>query len=57
MQIYMVLKFLTGRWSVGRWSVHLVGDQWSMIGCSVGRCSAVGGRLVGGFKETLFNNF
>ena len=34
-KFFLVLKFLTGRWSVGRWPVHLVG-----------------GRLVGGFKET-----
>ena len=44
-QFFLVLKFLTGRWSVGRWSVaggQLVG--WKMI--------CVGSRLVGGFKQT-----
>ena len=29
---FRVLKFLTGRWLVGRWSVHLV-----VVGWSVGR--------------------
>ena len=40
-KFFLVLKFLTGRWSVGRWSVHLfdgrmIGGRWSV------------GRLVGG---------
>ena len=35
---FLVLKFLTGRWSV--------------VGWSVGRWSVVGGWLVSGFKET-----
>ena len=54
---FLVLKFLTGRWSPDRWSVHLVsgplvGGRWSVVGWSVDKWSAVGGRLVGGFKET-----
>ena len=58
---FLVLKFLTSRWSFGWWSVHLVGgwlvgDRWSVVGWSVGRWSVVGGRLVGGFKETLFKS-
>ena len=32
----------------------LVGGRWPVFGWSVGRWSVVGGRLVGGFKETLF---
>ena len=37
-KFYLILKFLTGRWSFGRWSVVV----WSG-----GRWSVVGGRLVG----------
>ena len=37
-KFFLVLKFLTSRWSVGR-------CIWSVVGWSVGR-------LVGGFKET-----
>ena len=44
-KFFLVLRFLTSRWSVGPRSVHLVG--WSVIG---GQWSV--GRLVGGFKET-----
>ena len=44
-KFFLVLKFLTGRWSVG-WCV------WSVVGWSVGRWSVAGGRLVDGFKET-----
>ena len=59
-KFFLVLKFLTGGCSVGRWSVHLVsgrliGGQWSMVGCSVGRWPVVGGRLVGGVKGTRPN--
>ena len=49
-KFFLVLKFHTGRWSVGRCSL----DRWSVLGWSVGRWSVVGGQLVGGFKETLF---
>ena len=31
---FLVLKFLTGRWSVGQWSVHVVGGRlvgWSVV--------------------------
>ena len=57
-KLILVLKFLTGWWSVDRWSVHLAGrrlirDWWLVVGWSVGRWSVVGGRLVNGFKETL----
>ena len=66
-KFFLVLKFLTGQCSVGRWSVHLVGGRliggrWSVVGCrwsvvawSVGRWPVVGGRLVGGFKESQSN--
>ena len=41
-KFFLVLKFLAGRWSVGRWKVHLVGGlllngQFSVVGWSVGR--------------------
>ena len=52
----LVLKFLTGRWLVGRQSVHLVGDRLTGGRRSVGRWSVVGGRLVDGFKETQKNH-
>ena len=42
-KFFLVLKFLTGRWSFVRWSV---------VGWLVGRWSVVAGRLVGRFKET-----
>ena len=42
-QFFVVLKLLTGRWSVGRWPV---------VSWSVGKWSVVGGRLVGVFKQT-----
>ena len=31
-KFFLVLKFLASRWSVGRWSVHLVGafGRWSV---------------------------
>ena len=44
-KFFLILKFLTGRWTVVWWSV--VGSQWS-VGW------LVGGQLVGGFKETHF---
>ena len=40
----LVLIFLTGQWSVGQWSMHLVDGRWSVL------CD----RLVGGFKKTPF---
>ena len=40
-KFFLVLKFLTDRWSVGQWSVYLIG--WSVVGS---RWSV--GRLVGG---------
>ena len=48
---FLVHKFFAGRWSVGQWSVKVVGGQWSVVGWSVGRWSVVSGRLVDGFKE------
>ena len=50
LNFFLVFKFLTGWWSIGRWSVQLVGgrlvgDRWSVS-------RLVGDRLVGGFKET-----
>ena len=47
-KFFLVLKFHTDWWLVGRQLVHVVG------GWLVGRCSVVGGRLVGGFKEIPF---
>ena len=52
----LVLRFLIGWWSVGRWPVHLVGGwlvtgRWLVFIWLVGRLSVVGGRLVLGFKE------
>ena len=41
---FLVLIFLTGQWSVGQWSMHLVDGRWSVL------CD----RLVGGFKKTPF---
>ena len=50
-KFFLVHKFLAGRWLVGQWSVKVVGGQWSVVGCSVGRWSVVSDRLVDGFKE------
>ena len=54
-RFFLVLKFLTGRWSVRLSGGRLVGGRWSVVGWSVGRWSVVGGHLVGGFKETPSN--
>ena len=51
-KFFLVLKFLTGWWSVGWWSVHLVVDRLAGSQLVGRRWSVVGGRLVGGFKET-----
>ena len=54
-RFFLVLKFLTGRWSVRLFGGRLVGGRWSVVGWSVGRWSVVDGQLVGGFKETPSN--
>ena len=51
-KFFLVLKFLTGRWSVHLVGGRLVSGWWSVVGWSVSRWSVVGGRLVGGFKDT-----
>ena len=42
LRFFWVLKFLTVRWSVARWSVHLFGGRLLGVWWSVGRL--VGGR-------------
>ena len=54
-----VIEFLVLRFLFDPWSMHLVGcrladGRWSLVDCSVGRYSVVGGRLIGGFKKATF---
>ena len=48
---YKFTFFLVHKFFAGRWSVKVVGGQWSVVGWSVGRWSVVSGRLVDCFKE------
>ena len=58
-KFFLVVEFLTGRWSVGRWSQHLIGgrlvdDRWLMDGWLIGMWLVVSSQLVRGFKKTWF---